>query len=84
MNIPISKRLGIYLGDRRRAVGLSQIEVSKVLGYPNQQSVANWERGVAFPPVKKFKKLIKVYQISKDEFMSVILTEIEQALESFF
>jgi transcriptional regulator with XRE-family HTH domain len=78
MNIPV--KLSSYLKEKRAASGLSQMAVSRLLGYPNQQSVNNWERGVASPPIKKLKKLIKIYGISKDEFMSAFLDEIDRAV----
>ncbi len=83
MNIPISDRLGKYLKARRRAIGLSQREVSKVLGYPNVQSICNWEAGKANPPPKKFRKLLKIYEISPEEFLSILLSEIGHSLRKF-
>ena len=78
MHIPI--KLNHYLKEKRKASGLTQMEVSSFLGYPNQQSVNNWERGAASPPIKKFKKLLKIYKISKAEFMSVLMAEIDRSL----
>ncbi len=84
MIFPKSKRMGKYLKERRMALGLSQHQVSRLLSYPNSQSISNWERGCAFPPLKKFKKLIKTYDISQDELMSILLNELEILLKRYF
>jgi transcriptional regulator with XRE-family HTH domain len=83
VNISLTKNFGRYLRARRHAIGLSQKEVSKILGYPNVQSVANWERGVASPPPRKFNKVIKAYRVSGEELLDILLSEVEQSLRHF-
>ena len=45
--------LGLYFRDMRKKAGLSQLEVSKRLGYGSAQFVSNWERGLASPPIRR-------------------------------
>jgi transcriptional regulator with XRE-family HTH domain len=50
------KTLASFLKERRIAAGLSQIDVSRKLGYTSAQFVSNWERGIAKPRLKHWLK----------------------------
>jgi len=84
MNFPLGKKFGNYLKARRAILGVSQHKVSNILGYPNSQSVSNWERGDSFPPLRKLKRLSKAYQIPKEELIRFLVTEIETHLKKNF
>lgn len=57
-------QLGDYLKYGREKSDLTQREVGKILGYSSAQFISNFERGIAPPPMKKLKKLVKLYKLS--------------------
>ena len=65
--------LGEYLQKMRSRAGLTQREVSLALGYSSAQFISNFERGIAVPPLKKLKTLVKMYDMSAENVMSLIL-----------
>lgn len=76
--------LAVYLKEKRVAAGLSQIEVSKKLGYTSAQFVSNWERGVAKPPLEALAAIIKLYAVDGDEVVDQYLRTTKKRLEKFF
>jgi transcriptional regulator with XRE-family HTH domain len=80
--IPKSKRIGKYLKERREYLKLSQLEIATKLNYPNIQSISNWESGRSPVPIKVFKRLVKAYQISSSEWLSIVMTEIENKIRA--
>lgn len=68
------KHLGEFLKNRRKEMGLSQIELGDTLGY-TPQFVCNWERGTAAPPLKIVPKLVSTLKIEMNEWI---------ALDTFF
>ena len=65
--------LGDYLQAMRIKAGLTQREVSLALGYSSAQFISNFERGIAVPPLKKLKVLVKMYDMPVDTIMDMIL-----------
>lgn len=65
--------LGSYLQTMRIKAGLTQREVSLTLGYSSAQFISNFERGIAVPPLKKLKVLVKIYEMPVDTIMDMIL-----------
>jgi transcriptional regulator with XRE-family HTH domain len=65
--------LGAYLQTMRTKAGLTQREVSLALGYSSAQFISNFERGIAVPPLKKLKILVKMYDMPVDTVMEMIL-----------
>ncbi|MGE3760261.1 MAG: helix-turn-helix domain-containing protein, partial [Pseudobdellovibrionaceae bacterium] len=61
------------LREARVNKGLSQIDVSKKLGYDSSQYISNWERSLAVPPVKSLKKIAGIYGISPQTLYDVFL-----------
>ena len=53
---------GKYLKRIRKEAGLTQKEISIILGYTSPQFVSNAERDVSFLPIKDLKKLCKAYK----------------------
>ena len=76
--------LATYLKARRIDAGLSQIEVSKKLGYTSAQFVSNWERGVAKPPLEALVKIIKLYAVDGDEVVDRYIFATRKRLEKVF
>ncbi len=64
-----------YLQQKRKAAGLSQRDVADKLGYQTPQFVSNWERGVAYPPVKDLKTIANLYKVSAEEIFQYILDD---------
>lgn len=52
--------LGQELRRLRRAQGLRQVDVSKLLGHADQTTVSKWEKGVITPGEASYSKLAKV------------------------
>jgi transcriptional regulator with XRE-family HTH domain len=65
--------LGEYLQKMRTRSGLTQREVSLELGYSSAQFISNFERGIAVPPLKKLKTLVRMYDMSAETVMGLIL-----------
>jgi transcriptional regulator with XRE-family HTH domain len=65
--------LGAYLQTMRTKAGLTQREVSLALGYSSAQFISNFERGIAVPPLKKLKTLVKMYDMPVETVMEMIL-----------
>ncbi|RZA08241.1 MAG: helix-turn-helix domain-containing protein [Proteobacteria bacterium] len=65
--------LGDYLQKMRLEANLTQREVSQALGYSSAQFISNFERGIAVPPLKKLKILVKMYGMAVDTVMEMIL-----------
>lgn len=82
----IFKELGTFLKDHRVKVGMSQMEVSKALGYTTSQFLSNCERGVSSLPLEKLPILLKLYRLRKKELIEFILRAqrnyLERELES--
>ncbi|MGZ3694759.1 MAG: helix-turn-helix domain-containing protein [Bdellovibrionota bacterium] len=74
--------LGEYLQKMRTKANLTQREVSLTLGYSSAQFISNFERGIAVPPLKKLKVLVKMYDMSPDTVMSLILDAEREVLVS--
>jgi transcriptional regulator with XRE-family HTH domain len=65
--------LGEYLQRMRLSANLTQRDVSLALGYSSAQFISNFERGIAVPPLKKLKVLVKMYGMSVEAVMEMIL-----------
>lgn len=68
----------------REKAGLTQREVSDSLGYSTPQFISNVERGRCRFPVQKLSKIKKLYRLSSDQMVDLILTEERQILLRFF
>lgn len=67
--------LAQYLQENRTKAGLTQKDISKKLGYTSPQFISNWERGVSQPPLNVLHKLIKFYDLNRDELFDVLLNQ---------
>lgn len=66
------RELADLLKNARVKAGLSQKEVSAVLGYKSSQFVSNWERGLSSPPIGTLRRLCRLYKTSESGVFSVI------------
>ena len=76
----LAKKLGAFFKKRREELGLHQKDVAKILGYSSPQFISNMERGLSLPPIKKIKKLIKLYNLPPEEVLDLILNEQQKVL----
>ena len=60
---------GSYLYNLRKEIGLSQVELGKVLGVSNK-AVSKWETGEAKPAIKQLYGLSKVFNMPLDDLLS--------------
>lgn len=65
--------LGEYLKTMRTNANLTQRQVSLALDYSSAQFISNFERGIAVPPLKKLKVLVKMYEMQVETVMEMIL-----------
>ena len=62
-------KIGKYIADKRKAMGLTQVELADKLGMSNK-SVSKWERGVCLPDVSLYSELCAILGISINEFLA--------------
>lgn len=68
----------------RERAGLTQREVSDALGYSTPQFISNVERGRCRFPIQKLPKIRKLYRLSVDQVVELIVKEEKQGLLKAF
>lgn len=68
----------------REKAGLTQREVSDTLGYSTPQFISNVERGRCRFPVPKLGKIRKLYRLSVEQVVDLIIKEERQDLVRAF
>jgi transcriptional regulator with XRE-family HTH domain len=63
------QKIGRYIAERRKALGLTQAQLAQQLGVTDK-SVSKWERGVCLPDVSLYQPLCKILGITFSEFFS--------------
>jgi transcriptional regulator with XRE-family HTH domain len=76
--------IGNFLKGHRKNSGLSQKEVSDILGYSSSQFISNIERGVAGPPTDVFLKMVSIYKIPEKQVVDFLISEQKKALSKLF
>lgn len=74
--------VGEFLKNARLAKNFTQSYVARQLGYSSAQFISNFERGIALPPVKKLKMLVKLYALSSTELIDIVNYTERQILAS--
>ena len=64
--------------------GLSQTDLSLLLGYRNGQFISNVERGLCNIPLKNMKKISEVLDIPPEELKKTILKDLDDTLIKYF
>ena len=77
-------KLGIYLKLARIEARLTRTEVSLVLGYTCSQFVSNIERGVSVIPLRMLAKMLRLYGISGEPIVQLILQSQREILRTRF
>ena len=67
------KALGAFLKEARINSGLSQGDVSRILGLATPQLVSNWETGRSSPPMKYIEKLSRIYPLNVEKFFDFLV-----------
>lgn len=62
-------KIGKYIAQKRKNLGLTQREVAEQLGM-SDKSVSKWERGVCLPDVSVYMELCRIIGISLNEFIA--------------
>ncbi len=78
------KTVSIQWREFREKAGLTQRQVSDALGYTTPQFVSNVERGRCRFPVEKLPKLKRLYRLSNDQVVDMIMTEEKRGLLQHF
>lgn len=68
----------------REKAGLTQKEVSDALGYTTPQFISNVERGRCRFPVEKLGKLKRLYRLSNDQVVDMVMVEEKRGLVRHF
>ncbi len=68
----------------REKAGLTQREVSDALGYSTPQFISNVERGRCRFPIRKLPKIKKLYGMSAEQVIGLILSEEKEILLKVF
>lgn len=68
----------------RERAGLTQREVSDALGYSTPQFISNVERGRCRFPIQKLSKIRKLYRMSVEQTVNMIVAEERQDLLKVF
>lgn len=63
--------------------GLSQNDLSKLLGYKNGQFISNVERGLCGVPFKNLNKLCEILLIEQPELKAAILKDVEETVNNY-
>lgn len=67
-------KAGLYIRSLRQAAGLSQLEVSKALGYDYYSFISQVEQGVSRVPNDSYGEWAKVLKVDKREFVKKLLS----------
>lgn len=86
MSIKKSTELSQYLKEMRMKKGLTQREVSQILGYGSSQYLSNIERGQCPPSIDALAELASLYRLDINRTIELciapIKAELERALKS--
>ena len=80
--INIQTGLSELMKSRRIELGLTQVEVSKKLGYESPQFLSNFECRKCGLPLNKLKILIRIYKLDAQLIVEILLKEQKKLLKS--
>ena len=64
-----SKKMGRFIVEKRKALGLTQTQLSEKLNV-SFQAISKWENGVTFPNIEILKELASVLEVTVDEILA--------------
>ena len=63
------KKIGKYIADKRKALGMTQVSLADELDV-SDKSVSKWERGICLPDASKYKDLCDILGITLNELFA--------------
>lgn len=72
-----AQKIGMIIKNSRKQAGFTQFELAELVGIEDKQ-IGKIERGVHFPSVPTFLKMLKVLQINIDKFYTNNTTSIHE------
>lgn len=60
---------GKLMKERRRALGMTQMQLAVAVGASSVTQVSNWERGRTFASVPKLRKLAEVLGVTMEQLL---------------
>jgi transcriptional regulator with XRE-family HTH domain len=72
------KRVGTFVRDRREALGLSQGDIIRVLGYKSRNAVSNIEVGIEGLPAKRAYAWADLLEVPRDAFFQFVTGQTER------
>ena len=72
--------IGEFVKTHRKKVGLSQTQLSEILGYQNGQFISNVERGLCSVPLKHAPVLREVLKVKAHELTRALLMDLEDTV----
>lgn len=78
------ENVSIRWRELREKAGLTQKEVSDALGYTTPQFISNVERGRCRFPVEKLPKLKRLYRLSNDQVVDMVMVEEKRGIVRHF
>ena len=78
----VYKVIGQMIREKREEKGMTQLELSKELGYGSSQFVSLFERGASKIPHEALGKLIKILGINKTRVFNLIVNKYKANLEN--
>lgn len=79
-----SESIAVRWRQLREKAGLTQKEVSDALGYTTPQFISNVERGRCRFPVEKLPKLKRLYRLSNDQVVNMVMVEEKRGIVRHF
>ena len=62
------KQIGLFIRDRRLALGLTQQQLADKLGITDK-AVSKWERGISYPDITLLRRLADALAVSVSELL---------------
>ena len=62
------KQIGLFIRDRRLALGLTQQQLADKLGITDK-AVSKWERGISYPDITLLRRLADALEVSVSELL---------------
>ena len=73
-------KIGKYIAEKRKALGLTQKQLAEKLNM-SDKSVSKWERGICLPDVSIYMELCSILRISINEFLAGKDIDAENVIE---
>ena len=76
------KQLGLFLKKKRVSAGLTQRNVARHFDFTTAQYISLWERGVSAPSLIALKELVRLYEMDREEVISLFESNLHRILRS--